>query len=85
MVTKEVTDTKPKAQAKKGKGRPTPKKNNPAKALAEAEANRKAQMQWYAIAGLFALIVIGGIVVYSIWGGAEPYTQAPPSHLNRNG
>lgn len=75
VVTKEATETVTKATAKAGKGRPTPKKNNRAKAEAEAASYRKAQMQWYAIAGVLALIVIGGIVLFSIYGNAEPYVQ----------
>lgn len=60
-----------KASTKTGKGKPTPK-NKQVKAAANAAASRKAANQWYAIIAVAIVIVIGAVVLYSVFGNAEP-------------
>jgi len=42
------------------------------KAAANAAASRKAANQWYAIIAVAIVIVIGAVVLYSVFGNAEP-------------
>lgn len=66
-----MTQTNKKATAKAGKGRPTPK-NKQTKAAANRAASRKAANQWYAMIAVAVLFVVAAVVLYSVFGDAQP-------------